>query len=103
MVFDIEILVVFPLASALFTVQSYGFWIFTIFFLVLTVGFVFEFGSGALYFTDKRSSITNVSIKSTETPFLYLNLASLLSIENLEYRINLICINLFLRIKQLLL
>ena len=103
MVFDIEILVVFPLASALFTVQSYGFWIFTIFFLVLTVGFVFEFGSGALYLTDKRSSITNVSIKSTETPFLYLNLASLLSIENLEYRINLICINLFLRIKQLLL
>ena len=70
MVFDIEILVVFPLASALFTVQSYGFWIFTIFFLVLTVGFVFEFGSGALYFTDKRSSITNVSIKSTNTPFI---------------------------------
>jgi len=31
--------------------------VFIIFFLVLTIGFVYEFGSGALYFTDKRSSI----------------------------------------------
>lgn len=58
LVFDIEILVVYPLASSMFTLQSYGFWIFIIFFLVLTVGFVYEFGSGALYFTDKRSAIS---------------------------------------------
>lgn len=56
-IFDIEILVVYPLASCMYSLQSYGFWIFVLFFTILTVGFVFEIGSGALYFTDQRSSI----------------------------------------------
>ena len=51
----------FTLAPAhsvnVYQTSSYGFWVFIIFFLVLTIGFVYEFGSGALYFTDKRSSI----------------------------------------------
>lgn len=64
LVFDIEILVVYPLASCMFTVQSYGFWMFIIFFVVLTVGFVYEFGSGALYFSDKRSSLSNKNINT---------------------------------------
>lgn len=33
-----------------------------IFFFVLTVGFVYEFGSGALYFTNKRSEITKKTV-----------------------------------------
>ena len=57
LVFDIEILLTYPYAMNLYQTSSYGFWIFVIFFLVLTLGFVYEFGSGALYFTDKRSSI----------------------------------------------
>lgn len=62
LLFDLEILLVYPFASVAYHVESYGFWIVTLFFLILTVGFVYEFGSGALYFTDKRSSITNVSV-----------------------------------------
>lgn len=58
LVFDLEILLSYPLAVSLYHTNSYGFWIFILFFFVLTVGFVYEFGKGALYFTDKRSSIT---------------------------------------------
>lgn len=59
LIFDLEILLTFPVASCLYQVESYGFWIIVIFFIVLTIGFVYEFGSGALYFSDKRSSITD--------------------------------------------
>lgn len=62
LLFDLEILLFFPFASCIFTVQSYGFWIAILFFIVLTIGFVYEFGSGALYFTDKRSSITDSGV-----------------------------------------
>jgi len=58
LVFDIEILVLYPFASTSSQVGIYGFWIFTIFFILLTIGFVYEMGSGALYFTDQRSSIS---------------------------------------------
>lgn len=63
LVFDLEILLFFPYAACAYSVQSYGFWIAILFFLVLTVGFVFEFASKALNFTDKRSAITNPTIK----------------------------------------
>lgn len=56
-IMDLEILLVYPIAGVMYTIGTYGFWIFIIFFLILTIGFVFEFGSGALYFTDKRSQI----------------------------------------------
>ena len=57
LIFDLEILLVYPMASTMYTIGAYGFWIFIIFFIILTIGFVYEFGSGALYFTDKRSNI----------------------------------------------
>ena len=59
LVFDIEVLLVYPLASNIYNLSSYGYWIFVIFFFVLTIGFVYEIGSGALYFSDQRSSIKN--------------------------------------------
>lgn len=52
-----SILLTYPYAMNLYQTSTYGFWIFIIFFLVLTIRFVYEFGTGALYFTDKRSSI----------------------------------------------
>ena len=62
LIFDLEILFVYPYRSIIYHSEIYGFWIVMIFFIVLTVGFVYEFGSGALYFTDKRSQISVVSI-----------------------------------------
>ena len=62
LVFDLEILLLYPLAVTLYSVSFYGFCIGIIFFSVLTLGFVYEIGSGALYFTDQRSSITRPTI-----------------------------------------
>ena len=58
LVFDLEILLIFPYAVTTYTVGLYGFWIVTIFFLILTFGFVIEIAKGILNFTDQRSAIT---------------------------------------------
>lgn len=69
LIFDLEILLLYPVAVTLYNVSVYGFWIAIIFFTVLTLGFVYEFARGALYFTDQRSSIRPVSISSSsQTP-----------------------------------
>ena len=57
---DLEILLIYPLAVTLYQISTYGFWIFIVFLLVLTVGFVLEIGSGVLYFTDQKSSVTTL-------------------------------------------
>lgn len=57
LIFDLEILLFYPLAVTLYSVSTYGFVIGVLFFVILTVGFVYEFGKGALYFTDQRSAI----------------------------------------------
>lgn len=56
LVFDIEILITFPYSVTIYITGIYGFTIFLLFFFVLTIGFVYEIGKGALYFTDHRSS-----------------------------------------------
>jgi len=71
LIFDLEILLTYPYAVTVYITGTYGFWIVIIFFFVLTVGFVYEFGSGALYFTDKRSEITTKTILLTATPDCY--------------------------------
>ena len=48
LVFDLEILLLFPLAVSLYQVSTFGFTVGIIFFIVLTVGFVLEIGSGAI-------------------------------------------------------
>ena len=48
LIFDLEILLLFPIAVSLYQVSTFGFSIALIFFIVLTVGFVLEIGSGAI-------------------------------------------------------
>jgi NADH-ubiquinone oxidoreductase chain 3 len=48
LVFDLELLVLYPFTVSLYEVGSYGFWMVFIFFGILTIGFVYELGSGAL-------------------------------------------------------
>jgi len=64
LIFDLEIAVLFPVAVTLYQVTSYGFWIATLFIILLTIGFVYEFGKGALKFTDHRSSINRTPIEA---------------------------------------
>jgi len=48
LIFDLEILLLFPIAVTLYQVSTFGFSIAIIFFIVLTIGFVLEIGSGAI-------------------------------------------------------
>jgi len=57
LVFDLEILLLYPISVTLYQVSTYGFTIAILFFLVLTIGFVFELGKGVLKFTDHKSII----------------------------------------------
>ncbi|MDA4733427.1 NADH-quinone oxidoreductase subunit A, partial [Enterobacter kobei] len=59
LVFDLEILLLYPIGVTLYNVSVYGFWIAVVFFSVLTLGFVYELGKGVLYFTDQRSQINS--------------------------------------------
>jgi NADH:ubiquinone oxidoreductase subunit 3 (subunit A) len=64
LIFDLEIAVLYPLAVTLYQVTAYGFWIATVFLVLLTVGFIYEMGKGALKFTDHRSSINRTPIEA---------------------------------------
>lgn len=52
LIFDLEILLLFPVALTLYQVSYFGFSIALIFFIVLTIGFVLEIGSGAIALTN---------------------------------------------------
>jgi|SRR6267378_2789234 len=55
LVFDLEILLLFPIAVTLYQVSIFGFSIAIIFFIVLTIGFILEIGSGAISITSTIS------------------------------------------------
>ena len=48
LVFDLEILLLFPIAGTLYQVSTFGFSIALVFFIILTIGFILEIGSGAI-------------------------------------------------------
>lgn len=53
LIFDLEIILIFPLAISLFQVSLFGLSTALIFFIVLTIGFVLEIGSGAIKLSTK--------------------------------------------------
>lgn len=57
LVFDLEIILLFPAALTLYQIGFYGFSIFIIFLVILTLGFVLEIASGAIKITS--NSLTN--------------------------------------------
>jgi NADH-ubiquinone oxidoreductase chain 3 len=64
LVFDLEILLLFPIAVTLYQVSAFGFSVALIFFIVLTIGFILEIGSGAISIT---TAISSSSPKLTES------------------------------------
>jgi len=56
LIFDLEILLLFPLAVTLYQVSIFGFTIGIVFFIVLTIGFVLEIGSGAISLVNIEQS-----------------------------------------------
>nr|YP_009517174.1 NADH dehydrogenase subunit 3 [Blastosporella zonata]YP_009517199.1 NADH dehydrogenase subunit 3 [Blastosporella zonata]AYE93116.1 NADH dehydrogenase subunit 3 [Blastosporella zonata]AYE93117.1 NADH dehydrogenase subunit 3 [Blastosporella zonata] len=55
LIFDLEIILLYPLAVSLYQVSTFGFSIALIFFIVLTIGFVLEIGSGAIRLTNNET------------------------------------------------
>jgi NADH:ubiquinone oxidoreductase subunit 3 (subunit A) len=58
LIFDLEILLLFPISISLYQVGNYGFTVALLFFIVLTIGFVLEIASGAI-------NISNININSS--------------------------------------
>ena len=69
LLFDLEILLVFPYGVSAFTNETMGLIIFIIFFILLTIGFIFEIGKGAL----SISSTQNVSSSYSAITYNWLN------------------------------
>ena len=57
LVFDLEILLLFPIAVTLYQVNIFGFAVALIFFFVLTIGFILEIGSGAIDLIDQKTGL----------------------------------------------
>lgn len=55
-IFDLEVVFVLPFASVIHNVSFLGFWITIIFLVILTIGFVYEFISGAITETSYSPS-----------------------------------------------
>jgi len=62
LIFDLEILLVYPYVVSAYFNGLYGLIIMLIFFLVLTLGFVFELGKNALKITSRQNKSTNNTI-----------------------------------------
>lgn len=59
LIFDLEIAIFYPIATSLHLVSTYGFIVALIFIFILTIGFVFEYGSGVISFKTERSLNTS--------------------------------------------
>jgi|SRR5271154_3536746 len=57
LLFDLEILLVYPYVVSAYINSIYGLAIMLIFFLVLTLGFAYEIGKGALKLSSKQDNI----------------------------------------------
>lgn len=59
LIFDLEIVILYPITTTLYSIESYGLFIALIFFGILTIGFIYEFGSGVLKNFSLSSVYTN--------------------------------------------
>lgn len=68
LVFDLELVLLLPLSVTLSSISSYGFWVAVLFFIILTIGFILEIGTGAISLKslhkDNNKLITPLSLFS---------------------------------------
>jgi len=70
LIFDLEIILLYPLALTLYQVSIFGFAVAIVFFIVLTIGFVLEIGSGAITLTNFEVNSIKLNNKK-ESPLPY--------------------------------
>ena len=66
MVFDVEIILYAPIVMSVKEVSSFGFIMATLFFIILTIGFAYEIGKGAL--DSKKVMPFNKNISNINNP-----------------------------------
>ena len=71
-VFDVDLLLLYPLVVSGYTNDIYGLSVALIFIFIVTAGFVFELGKGALKI-DSRQNITEKNINSINLTSLGIN------------------------------
>jgi NADH-ubiquinone oxidoreductase chain 3 len=69
LLFDLEILLVYPYVVSAYTNSVYGLMIMLVFFLALTLGFAFELGKNALKI-DSRQTLILTSRQSSATTYI---------------------------------
>jgi NADH-ubiquinone oxidoreductase chain 3 len=84
LLFDLEILLVYPYVVSSYTNGIYGLTIMLIFFLVLTLGFAFELGKNALKIDSRQMFI----LKSKNS-----NISTYISISNLSHKMLIFLMN----------
>jgi len=57
LILDLEILLIFPFAISMYINDIYGLIIILIFIIIVTIGFIFELGKGALKLDSKQNAI----------------------------------------------
>ena len=74
LLFDLEILLVFPYVVSAYTNSMYGLTLMLIFFLLLTLGFAFELGKGALKISSKQYNLAeNINNSTNPNITTYVN------------------------------
>ena len=71
LLFDLEILLVYPYSVSSYTNDAYGLIIMMIFFVLLTLGFIFELGKNALSIESKQTSLYSHS--DSPNVFIFIN------------------------------
>ena len=67
LIFDLEVLLLYPLAVTLYQVSIFGFSVVFVFFIVLTIGFVLEIGSGSISISNKEVKNSNYPLPNYNT------------------------------------
>src|SRR6185369_7169878 len=71
LLFDLEILLVYPYSVSGYTNDIYGLVVMMVFFVLLTLGFIFELGKNALTIDSRQTSSYYIN---TTTPHVFTNL-----------------------------
>ena len=64
LLFDLEILLVYPYSVSSYTNDIYGLVIMMVFFVLLTLGFIFELGKNALTIESRQTSFNNREVSN---------------------------------------
>src|ERR1700677_525864 len=79
LVFDIELVLLLPVGVSLYAIDAYGFYIAILFFIILTIGFIFEIGVGAISIKpaakakSKFADSNNKNIFNNNNDFYFIN------------------------------